>query len=588
MTTSAPSTAVPLQHRLDQLEACRRRHGPGEAEFVLQLLATFGGDQHPNPESLIRYHDALLFLRAFPQAPAVARRADELLAGCGREVARLRAAGADMSLFDPEEVSGIAGTELTDSFTYEVAEWLLHRHGKDVAADWDLEEQSPRLGAALPRFLPLLEEDSLVEADVPYLDWLRAACPGGDREHQWLLRRVARLPLPPSQKTELYDALGVTLRWSLGESPASRTRARWPARRLFCHTEPLIQRKQVSLERELASPPLPVRRLSRRNGERVLDMVRDALTVRYRELYGTTRGDPASVIQASPGRGAEIFLWGLPPDRRLPLRAYHAGITIKNGVPINYIEGISLFDWIEVGFNTFYAFRDGESAWIYAKVLRLFRQLLGVSCVSVYPYQIGLGNEEAIKAGAFWFYRKLGFRPGRPELLRITRREERRLAANPAYRTSARTLRRLAAGHIFHELPDATPGAWDRFSLRNLGLAVQRHMAEHFGDDLERMLALARARLARALGVNLGRWSAPARTVFDNVAMVLALVPDLSRWNTAEKRTLMAIIRAKLAPDEAAYLRLLQRHARLKAALLALGARGKVGGTGLPRGRLEQ
>ena len=58
-------------------------------------------------------------------------------------------------------------------------------------------------------------------------------------------------------------------------------------------------------------------------------------------------------------------------------------------MPINYIEGISLFEWMEVGFNTFYAFRDGETAWIYSKVLHLLHQLTNVTCFSVYPYQLG-------------------------------------------------------------------------------------------------------------------------------------------------------------------------------------------------------
>ena len=109
-----------------------------------------------------------------------------------------------------------------------------------------------------------------------------------------------------------------------------------------------------------------------------------------------------------------MFLWGLDVEWRLPLRGYYAGFTLKNGAPINYFEAIGLFEWMEVGFNTFYAFREGETAWIYSKVLHLLHQLAGVTCFSVYPYQIGQDNEEAIQSGAFWFYRKLGFRPGRP------------------------------------------------------------------------------------------------------------------------------------------------------------------------------
>ena len=217
-----------------------------------------------------------------------------------------------------------------------------------------------------------------------------------------------------------------------------------------------------------------MRKLSSREGEELLDQVREVLTVRYRELYGTTRGDAKQVIEADVGRGVQIFLWGLPPDRRLPLRAYFAGMTVKNGVPINYIEAIGLFEWMEIGFNTFYTFRDGETAWIYSKVLQLLKQIAGTTCFSVYPYQIGQDNEEAIKSGAFWFYRKLGFRPGKPELLAVTEREEARIARTPGYRTPARTLRKLAAEHVFYETGDGPRGLWDNFSIRNIGFAVQR------------------------------------------------------------------------------------------------------------------
>ena len=341
---------------------------------------------------------------------------------------------------------------------------------------------------------------------------------------------------------------------------------------MYFHREPLIQRSQVSLQEELSSPPLPVRKLPRREGNEILDMVRDALTVRYRELYGTTRGDPKSVVEADVGRGVHIYLWGLPPDRRLPLRAYHAGITLKNGVPINYIEGISLFEWMEVGFNTFYAFRDGETAWIYSKVLHLLHQLTKVTCFSVYPYQLGDHNEEAIKSGAFWFYRKLGFRPGRPELLAMTQREEAKIASDPGYRTSARILRKLATAHVFYEFGDGPRGLWDRFSARNIGLCVQQRMASEFHGDCEKMRRAASASLSRILRVDTGTWSAIERSAFDDFAFVLALVPELKRWTVEQKQALTQVIRAKVSGKESEYLRLLQQHEALKAVLLVLGS----------------
>ncbi len=554
----------------ERLEQARRRYARGEPVAFEPRLRSLRHARLEDPAALIRVHDTLLFLRAFPPNSRVLSLSDELLATFYERVRRMRQSGADMAIFDPEDVSGIAGTAVSDTFTYEVARWLWKKYGNRVMAEWDEEEQSARMAATLPRFLPLLEDDSLVEADVPYLEWLHAADRGKDLS--WLMERFERLQLPIAHKTEIYDALGLTVIWDLSDSPASRTNFRWPVGNHFFHRDGFIQRRQISLAQELASADIPVRQLSRIEGEKVLDMERTAVTIRYRELWGTTRGDPAQVVEARPGRGVSIFLWGLPPDRRLPLRAYHAGLTVKNGVPIGYIEDIGLFEWVEIGFNTFYAYRDGESAWIYSKILHLFRQLFGYTCFSVYPYQLGADNEEAIKSGAFWFYRKLGFRPGPPDLLALAEREERKIAADPAYRTSARTLRKLAAGHVFYEMPGTVRGLWDRFSTRRLGIAVQQYMAKNFGGDPEAMRREMRRELSRALGVNLAGWSDLECETFDDWAAALAPVPGIARWNNDEKRLLARTIRAKAAHDEAAYLRGLQRHQRLKQAILKLGS----------------
>ena len=60
------------------------------------------------------------------------------------------------------------------------------------------------------------------------------------------------------------------------------------------------------------------------------------------------------------GRGVELFLMGLPPEKRLPLRAYHATMIYKNGVPIGYFEGLSLFERMESGFNFITRFAMGK------------------------------------------------------------------------------------------------------------------------------------------------------------------------------------------------------------------------------------
>ncbi len=220
-------------------------------------------------------------------------------------------------------------------------------------------------------------------------------------------------------------------------------------------------------------------------------------------------------------------------------------MIFKNGVPAGYFETLTLFERMEVGFNLYYTFREGETAWLLARLLCLFRQMLGVSCFTIDPYQLGHENEEGIQSGSFWFYRKMGFRPASPVLVRLAQAEEQKITANPQYRTSARTLRRLAEAPVVYELPGTETGAWDRFHIRNVGLAVQ-----------------ATQRKPRDVG---------------SLSAVLASIPDFKHWSSAKRRQLDEVVRAKTAPDEIDYVRAMQRHTRFREAILRLGTTGMEG-----------
>jgi hypothetical protein len=190
----------------------------------------------------------------------------------------------------------------------------------------------------------------------------------------------------------------------------------------------------------------------------------------------------------------------------------------------------------------------------------------------VYPYQIGDGNEEAIASGAFWFYRKMGFRSMSAELEKLAQAEEKKVRANPRYRTSARILRRLSKAHVVYELPPADRGAWDRFAMRNIGFAVQRRMARDFDGDAEAMRKAAVARLAHIVKMDPRKRKPGAQAAFAEFAAVLNLVPDLDRWPSDDKNALRDIISAKSARIELVYQRLLQRHGRLREAVIRMGS----------------
>jgi hypothetical protein len=604
-----PAKSPDPNESLTHLEAAKSQFNPGQITKIQKLLTQLSSLQLDSHQ-LIRFHECLLFLRAFPHALSEIPRLENLLNTFHQRIEKLRATSPDMSVFDDFDTSGIAATTMQDTLSFDVAQWLVDRIPRNIEIAWndywdDYESERAR-GNTLPRFIPLLEEDADVEANIPWSTWIDAA---RGRRHPlpWLLNQFAELPLPARQQAELYDSLRLPLRWNLENLKLSRTRNWRSPRRFYFHQSPLIKRSEVDLAQELSKPAPKLEKLSRAAGESVMQSIREVMVVRYRELYGTTLGDPSTVVKADLGRGVIMHFWGLPPNRRLPLRAYVAGYTLKNGVPINYIEAIGLCEWIEVGFNTFYTYRQGETAWIYAHALRCLRALTNAKCISIYPYQIGQNNDEAIESGAFWFYRKLGFRPGRPDLQKLCEREEKKIAANPKYRTPPRTLKRLAEAHMFYEVPErkgfvserngegfvsghafrraanATKfqsalaaegsGPWDTFSTRNLGLQINHRMSREFKGNSQKIRQASIANVTQALRINPSRWTPAQKQSLENWSLVLAQIPNLTRWTPEEKHQLIKIIRAKSAPTEIPYLRQTQHHPRLRAELLRRGSK---------------
>src|SRR4030095_4879563 len=318
-----------LEHLLSELEESKRQFGADQGPRTERLLAVISRRGFRDANYLIRFHEALLFIRSHPQSEAAFQAAEELLSTFAKRVDLLKQSSVDLTPTDYIEYSGIAGTVISGAFSYDILRHLVKRYSARVQSDWSYPKPD-RLGAPLPRCLRLLYEDSLVEANIPYLTWIQAAkVRKREGDLQWLVRRFERLKISGRQKGELFDSLELHIKWDLGDTRASRTLNKRRGRRVFYHTGPLIRRSEVSLDKEFKSPPIELKKLSPRQGRAMQEMLRDATTVRYRELYGITHADPRGGVRAEVGRGVEVFLWGLPAERRLPLRAYHAGFTLK-------------------------------------------------------------------------------------------------------------------------------------------------------------------------------------------------------------------------------------------------------------------
>ncbi len=588
-TPTAARAAV--ERLLAELDGRKRDFTPGAARRLEEVLDRLERSKLPDAEALISLHESLLFLAAYPHSPGLLRKAHASLDSVGERVSALRATGKTLSAFEYEEASGVSQTSLIAIFSYDVMRWLYPRFPAAMRID-ERQYQSPeRLAFLGRRLMPLLEEDSLVEANVPFFAWLNSAGetksprphsapakPGealpltGSHTLGWLLRSLAKLPLPAREIAELYDLLELPIQWQIDSSAKTRTRMRFPFRRPFIQTGPLLRRADISLDHEVSKGDLPVEPLRVSRGKEMVEAARLASALRCRELYGFTYGDPAEVIRAPVGRGVEFYLWGVPPAHRLPLRAYGAVLMIKNGTPIGYAEHMAIFDRMEIGFNIYYTFRDGESAWLYSQLMRLFKQVYGVTSFVVDPYQIGAHNEEAIASGSFWFYRKLGFRPMNAGLARLLEHEERKIQSGSGYRSPAASLRRLAQGYIIYESPGSDRGIWDAFHMRNIGLRVQEKMARDFNGDAVKFRDSARESVASALGIRPPNQDQPGQKLFEDFAIMLSLIPRMSQWSRTARRQLVQIIQSRTAPDETDYLRLLQQHSQLREAFIKLGS----------------
>src|SRR5258707_9120107 len=205
--------SLAIHRLLHEIETLKHQFGSCESQKIEATLRRLSRHKFSDAESLIHFPETLLFLRAYPQSPSIVRATEAQLRAFPKRVARLSDHGADLSALGDPEVSGIAGMAVTDTFNFDIVRWLVKRYPSRSAFYWDWFEDENRLAETWPRFMPLLEEDALVEANVPYQLWLHAAR-DGSRELPWLMDRFDNLPIADQEKEELYNSQKLYVRWT--------------------------------------------------------------------------------------------------------------------------------------------------------------------------------------------------------------------------------------------------------------------------------------------------------------------------------------------------------------------------------------
>lgn len=543
---------------LASLERHRLAFDAAAADTKLALLKQLARTRLGSARAVMRLHEALCFIRAYPDNAAVLAQVLAMLDGFARRV-DLRAHRATLA------DSGIAGTPIHYRFFAGQAQWLGQHWPDQLRLDRDDSDAEPRIARALPTLLTLAEAHALAELKLPghvALDRLRGS---NQTDAVFLLRRIAAMPGNGFTREAYSDTMDASFVLTPGPDTPSRTAAHFAAAPVvFRHQRP--PRVRPDLRAELARAPGSVRRMSVSDGAAIVDLARGAMVTRARALEAFSFADARDAWFVDDGDGLAFAFVGVVPERRHAVASYYGGLTLRNGVPIGYHQADIVGRSAALSFNTFDTFRGGEAAFSFSRWLAALRRLFATTSFSIEPYQLGKDNDEALESGAWWFYAKLGFQPRDAATRRLAHDERARLQRSRDHRSRPATLRRLAERHLFFELEPAQPHPL--MPLAELGLQSGAALSARAGPDRERALAEASVELMRDCGLASLRGFAPdQREAWRRLAPVLSLL-DLAGWREDERRALVDLIRAKGGRSERAYVARYLAHPKLDAALL--------------------
>ena len=534
---------------LRRLEATRLDYGRGRAATKLGLLRELARTRLATARQVSRLHEHLCFIRAYPDSRSVLAQVEAMLAGFARRTDLRRHR-------DELAESGIAGCDIRYRFFWPTARWLVARWPARLAFDWDELDDPDRLASLLPLLVTPIEATWL-KIRKPDPRAALARLRGRDADAVSFVRRVAAMPGDDFTREARFDELEPPFVLRPGPGTPARTRARYERSPVVFRRQP-PPRGRPDLLTELARPPRSVRPVGVTTGQRLIDLAQEAMVTRSRDLDAFAYGDPRDVRVVDDGDGLQWALIGTLPERRPVLRTTYGQLGLRNGVPVAYVEADMLFGCADLAYNTFETFRGGESAFLFARLLAMLRHVFDTRSFTFEPYQLGHDNDEGLDSGAWWFYYKLGFRPRSSAIRGIVRTELARLRRNASYRSSRKTLARLAEDYLYFEPEGDRAPYWPR--LAELGVRLAPGLAVNAD----------REAAAPMLGASLPRRKNGARMAWDRWAPIVASLPGLAQWSADERSALARVIAAKGGRRDGDYLALFEAHPKLGPALRRL------------------
>ena len=408
------------------------------------LLQTLSSMPLPAGKYLPTYNETLLFLCAYAGNAVLLRLAENELS---RIALHLKKNYRTIKKSLPEN-SGLPFTETITSFSPDFLGWSLQQ--KDCTLYFD-SFYDPKLtlnevlNITLPSLLKAETTAGLGPGDLLEVLGLKPS-----QYLEFVHGQLEALKEYPQAKDLLSYGLNLFVQVIPKSKQFSRSYNRIPHQPVYYHQDMLKRFDHVQLMNEpLPHKPVTPETVMGKNGKKQLvKVIKYAMSLTEREI------DPATYLQEDSmryivlERGLTMAIYGMYPERQLPLETYMGFTIFKNGLPVSY-GGMWVFGKrAKVGFNVFEPYRGGESGYLLCQLLRVYKQFFDISYFEVEPFQFGADNEDAIASGAFWFYYRFGFRPVEKKIFEQVELEHKKIRSRKNYRSSAKTLIGFTEGNI--------------------------------------------------------------------------------------------------------------------------------------------
>jgi hypothetical protein len=440
-------------HRLSKKLREIANHFDAESNALkISIIKDMAGNRIPFTGALTSYFETLLFIMALPPDKKTFDLAE-------REVLRLTKI-LGKQLENTKELfvnSGIPFTGYRAAFSHDCTRWLLS-HPDCKLSIHKIENTTFDLSEVLKVTLPT-QERSETTAGFTNEELLNQLMPVKKSQLSYIINELSRLDNLPYIKDHYYDGLGLQTDAIPKNKFLSKAFNRIEIPEVFYHKD-LVKHFDIEAMLNKKLPPEAI--LTEEDKKNLIRVIKNSMAMTERETDPATYLKEDSLRLFHLERGVSIAIYGMPQPRQLPMESYIGYTLFKNGYPAAYAGGW-VFGWrSDYGLNIYDQFRGGESAFMVAQVLRLYRQLFQVNYFQVEASQFGLDSPEGIATGVFWFYHKLGFRPLNEQLRQLAKNEYQKIKSHKGYRSSEKTLIKFTEDDIFLKLgKKVQPGVYD-------------------------------------------------------------------------------------------------------------------------------